>query len=252
MYTRSIRSLTLSSLVVLAAASWQVAPAAQSGDKPDSARAAPSAGAWKGDPYMLPTDALTGDPLGPIEKQVKIEVEGREFRFANRENADKFKADAQKSIAAVDEKMIRDQKPFYPLEICLVSDEKLGADAVDIVYLNRLVRLSNRDHVTTLRKDPAKYIEKLDQAVIAKQGPKYAAKTCPVSSEPLGGEMGPPVDYVVGNHLVRLCCKKCKKQIENDPLKYVHSTERKSDTGTEPKKPAKEGGGAAKGSPSQS
>ena len=106
MYTRSIRSRTLSSLVVLAAASWQVAPAAQSGDKPDSARAAPSAGAWKGDPYMLPTDALTGDPLGPIEKQVKIEVEGREFRFANRENADKFKADAQKSIAAVDEKMI--------------------------------------------------------------------------------------------------------------------------------------------------
>jgi hypothetical protein len=59
-----------------------------------------------------------------------------------------------------------------------------------------------------------------------------------VSSEALGGESGPPVDYVVGNRLVRLCCPKCKKQIADDPLKYVHATERKSDApAAEPKKP---------------
>ena len=253
MLTSSIRSFTLSFFVVLAAAAWQVAPAAQSGDKQDPAKtppaktdptkaapakAAPAATAWRGDPYMLTTDALTGEPLGPIEKQVKIDVDGREFRFANQANADKFKADPQKAIAAVDEKMIRDQKPFYPLDTCLVSGEKLDSNAVDIVYLNRLIRLSNKDHVTELRKDPSKYIEKLDQAVIAKQGPKYSAKTCPVSTEALGGEMGPPVDYVVGNRLVRLCCPKCKKQIADDPLKYVHAMDRKSEAPAgEPKKP---------------
>jgi len=251
MRIRSVRLVALSSFVVLAAAPWQAARAVQSGDKPpESAKAAPSARPWKGDPYMLPTDAMSGEPLGPIEKQVKIDVDGREFRFANQANADKFKADAQKYIAAVDEKMIREQKPFYPLDTDLVSDEKLGADAVDIVYLNRLVRLANKDQVTALRKDAAKYIEKLDQAVIAKQGPKYAAKTCPVSSEALGGEMGPPVDYVIGNHLVRLCCKNCKKDLVADPLKYLSNPDKKNDTEAQPKKPAKEPGKSAPGSKS--
>jgi hypothetical protein len=41
-----------------------------------------------------------------------------------------------------------------------------------------------------------------------------------VSGEKLGG-MGAPVDMVVKNHLIRLCCAGCKKAVLKDPDKYL-------------------------------
>jgi YHS domain-containing protein len=246
----NLRSVLVLSSIVLVFAPLSAARSqsggTQGGTPPGKAAEAPkpasTAGAWKGDPYLLAVDPVTGEPLGPIEKQVKIENDGRELRFANRENADKFQADPKKYLAAVDEKIVRDQKPFYPLDTCVVSGDKLGADAVDLVYKNRLVRLSSREHEATFRKDPAAYVEKLDRAVIAKQGPAYVAKTCPVSSEKLGGEMGDPVDYVIGNRLVRLCCNDCRADLDKDPLKYLRVPERKNETPSKPEEPRKDGG----------
>jgi hypothetical protein len=33
--------------------------------------------------------------------------------------------------------------------------------------------------------------------------------------------MGDPVDLVVGNQLIELCCAGCKKKINADPAKYI-------------------------------
>lgn len=233
----SIRSISRIVLPVFAfAASLSYSGSAQSQSPPANAPIAPvsTQQEWKGDPYTLPTDAVSGEPLGPIEKQVRIEHEGRDLRFATLENADKFKADPKKYLAAVDAKMISDQKPVYPLEVCLVTGEKLGAGAVDFVYKNRLVRLSSKDHEAAFLKDSVKYIEKLDAAVIAKQGPAYVAKSCAVSGEELGG-MGKPVDYVVGNRLIRMCCKGCKGDVVKDPMKYLSFPDRKNETEAEEK-----------------
>ena len=199
---------------IVQAAQTAKPPAAEQTAKPE----------WKGDPYLLPTDAVTGEALGPIEKQVVLQHEGREFRFAKKENADAFKTSPQKYIAAVDEKMVRQQLSFYPLDTCIVSGDKLGADAVNVVFKNRLVRFAKKEHEQTFLKDPGAYIAKLDQAVIAKQAPTYVPKTCPVSGDKLGGDMGKPIDVVIGNRLVRLCCNDCKKDIAKDPLKYLSAT----------------------------
>ena len=52
---------------------------------------------------------------------------------------------------------------------------------------------------------------------IAQQIPCYPLKTCVVSGEPLGGEMGDIVDVLHEGRLVRLCCKMCKKDLAKDP-----------------------------------
>ena len=67
---------------------------------------------------------------------------------------------------------------------------------------------------------PDKYIKELDDAIIGKEKPGYPLDKCVVSGEKLGS-MGDPVDMVVKNHLVRLCCASCRKTLAKDPDKYL-------------------------------
>jgi len=183
----------------------------------------PAQAQLSGDPYLLDTDAATGEKLGPLEKQVVIEHDGRELRFNSEESVRTFRSDPAKYVAEVDAALVRQQLPFYPLETCPVSGEKLGemGAPVDFVYRNRLVRFCCKGCKPKFLADPDKFIAKLDEAVVAAQGPNYPLTTCVVSGEELGGAMGEPIDYVVGNRLIRLCCKGCKKKIAKDPLSFL-------------------------------
>ena len=176
-----------------------------------------------GDPYPLTVDPL-GDSLVDVDKPIVIVHEGRELRFASEENLKKFKADADKYLAAVDKKIIAQQKPTYPLATCVVSGEKLGSDMgepIDIVYGNRLVRFCCEGCIGKFKKDPAKHLAKIGAAVIEAQKADYPMDTCVVSGEKFGDEMGGPIDYVIGTRLVRFCCKDCVKMFEKNPAKYL-------------------------------
>ncbi len=189
----------------------------------DAAPASDANQTASGDPYLLDTDPVSGKRLGPVDKQVIVVLEAREFRFASAQNADAFKAAPERYLPAVDAKLIGQQMPLYPLETCLVSGHKLGkpGTSYDFVHWNRLVRLSSKEHLATFLKDVPKYIGKLDAAVIEHQKGKYKRATCVVSSEKLGGAMGEPIDHVAGNRLIRFCCKSCLKDFGKDPLKYM-------------------------------
>ena len=177
---------------------------------------------FKGDTYLLGTDPVTGDKLP--DAPLIYQHEGRELRFADQKSLDTFKADTAKYLPKVDEQMIQQQLPFYPLDTCMISGDNLGGDmgkAVDLIYKNRLLRFCCKDCVKDFQKDPAKYIAKLDAAVIARQGPNYPLTTCPVSGDKLGGDMGKAVEQIVGNRLVRFCCADCPKDFAKNPLKYL-------------------------------
>lgn len=142
--------------------------------------------------------------------------------------ADSGRQDSESASAPKDEKEKADlaalQKKSYPIETCVVSGEKLGGDMgepVDYFHNGRLVRFCCKGCVSKFEKDPAKYLAKLDSAVIEKEKANYPLDTCVVSGEKLGGDMGEPIDYVVANRLVRLCCKGCIKDLEKDPAKYI-------------------------------
>src|SRR5204862_5624524 len=113
------------------------------------------------------------------------------------------------------------QKSTYPLDADPVTGAKLGDKAVDHVYGTRLVRFANADSVALFDKDPKAAMAKVDRAWIEALRPSYALKTCVVSDEPLGGEMGEPVDYLYGTRLVRFCCKRCPSKFEKDPAPFL-------------------------------
>jgi len=109
----------------------------------------------------------------------------------------------------------------YPLATCIVSGETLDpADTVTKEYDGRQVRFCCDRCVKKFEKDKAGYLAQLDAAILEDQLPGYPMDTCPVSGEKLGG-MGEPVNHVVGNRLVRLCCKNCIADIDADPAQYI-------------------------------
>lgn len=168
-----------------------------------------------GDPWPLAVCALAGEKLG--DDAVTVVHEGRELRFCCAKCVEKFKADPAAVIAKADKRIIEDQAKFYPVTTCLImpDEELVAGDIEEVVYNNRLFRFCCKKCVRKFKEDPEKYWGKLDAAVIAAQKPTYTATTCPVSGEKLGSH-GDPVNMVVANRLVRLCCKGCRSEVQKN------------------------------------
>jgi hypothetical protein len=49
----------------------------------------------------------------------------------------------------------------------------------------------------------------------------YPLKTCVVSGDVYGGDLGPPVKITYKGREVILCCNSCVKKFNRDPEKYV-------------------------------
>jgi YHS domain-containing protein len=50
-------------------------------------------------------------------------------------------------------------------------------------------------------------------------------KTCPISGDKLGGDMGEPFKFVYEGQEVKLCCSMCKAKFDKDPAKYIKKIE---------------------------
>ncbi|MFH1312354.1 MAG: YHS domain-containing protein [Candidatus Eisenbacteria bacterium] len=110
----------------------------------------------------------------------------------------------------------------YPLETCIVSGEKLGSMGTPFIYEHegREIRFCCKGCVGGFQKDPAGYLKKMDEAIIAGEVPDYPLDTCVVSGDTLG-TMGDPVDRVYDNRLARLCCAGCIHKFEKQPDQYM-------------------------------
>ena len=181
-----------------------------------------------GDPYPLATCPISGKKLGEMGSPVlrvygagADGAGGREVRFCCDKCPARFESDPAKSFAKLDAEMTKDQAPLYPLTTSLVSGDKLPEKPVEFIYCNRLVRVGSEAEKATFLKDTKTYLKKLNEAVIAAQGKNYPLDKCPVSHEEFGGSMGEPVDIVRAGRLIRLCCKSCKADLDQDPAAYI-------------------------------
>jgi len=111
---------------------------------------------------------------------------------------------------------------LYPLSACIVSGEEFAGQAAPalISHEGREIRFCCSDCVKDFEGDPEAYVAALDAAIIATQRATYPSEVCVVSGEKLGS-MGDPVEKVVGNRLVRLCCESCLDDLEADPAAYI-------------------------------
>ena len=128
---------------------------------------------------------------------------------------------AETAAAPSDSARIAEQLPWYPLDTCLVTEQKLDAlgQRIDFLHEGRLVRLCCAPCAEMFRDDPESYLADLDAAIVAAQGPTYPLETCPVSGKPLGS-MGDVYEHVHGTRLVRFCCAGCVKSFEKDAEKH--------------------------------
>lgn len=108
------------------------------------------------------------------------------------------------------------QRPCYPLKTCAVCAKELDKNAVPVVLDKRLVMVCSDACKPGVEAKKAEVFKAIDAGVIAAQKASYPLEKCPISGEKLG-EMGEPVDKVVGMRLVRLCCKGCIGKLEGDP-----------------------------------
>ncbi|MCC6230338.1 MAG: hypothetical protein IT432_14080 [Phycisphaerales bacterium] len=173
-----------------------------------------------GEAYPLSTCPISGGKLGSMGDPIVKIYDGREVRFCCKSCPPKFENDLAQNIATLDKAIINDQAPLYPLKTSVVSGKALPEKPVEFVYGNRLVRVASADEKTAFMIKPDTFIAELDKAAIDAQAKDYPLKKCAVSGEELGS-MGKPIDVVVGGRLIRLCCKSCKKDVLNDPAKFI-------------------------------
>ena len=170
-------------------------------------------------PYLLDTCPITGNKLGSMgEPPVEI-IDGREVRFCCAGCIPKFKADKVTKFKEIDAKMIAQQLPYYPIDTCVVSGEKLDSkDAVvNFIYGNRLFRTCCNDCKDEFLANPAEFVPELDEAIIKSQKKSYPITYCVIGRGELGG-MGGPDNMIVGNRLVQLCCAGCRPKVLKNPL----------------------------------
>ena len=173
----------------------------------------------RGDVYTLDTCSVSGEKLGSMGDPIVQVHEGREIRFCCAGCPDIFEKDPAQYIAKIDAQMIAQQKAHYPLEIGVVSGEAFDGTAIDRIVGNRLVRFSSENYASTFDASPAKYLAKLDAAVVAKQTADYPFDVCMVSGEKFAE--GKSFDMVVANRLVKLCCEMCVEQVNKRPARFL-------------------------------
>jgi hypothetical protein len=169
-------------------------------------------------PYTLP-GCPVGGPLGSMGDPVVKVYDNREVRFCCAGCIGEFEGNKAKYWGEIDSKIVEQQLMHYPIGACIVTGEKLGADAVSHVHNNRLVRLANADAVAEFKADPKRHLDALDKRIIEAQLPGYPMDHCPVGG-PLGS-MGEPVNFIYMNRLVRFCCGGCETSLVNEPTKYM-------------------------------
>jgi YHS domain-containing protein len=123
--------------------------------------------------------------------------------------------------AVKEEKKIEKPKP-YPLSTCLVSGEKFGGamgEPYVFAHQGREIKLCCQGCLKEFNKNTAKYLAKWDAA--AKKVKPYPLKTCVVSDQPLGGDMGEPYVFIHEGREIKLCCQGCLKEFNKAPAKYL-------------------------------
>lgn len=176
--------------------------------------------------YALDTCPISGQKLGsmgdPVVKEYEHNGEKREVRLCCSSCIEPFEKEKDKHFAAIDEKLIEQQKAHYPLENCIVSGRSLDESdtVVDKIHEGRLVRFCCPGCPQRFKADPDRYMVRLDEAIIKQQREDYPLKTCVVASMELGS-MGEPDEVIVGGTLVRFCCAGCHGGFKEDPAKHL-------------------------------
>jgi YHS domain-containing protein len=144
------------------------------------------------------------------------------------------KPDAKKAVASPAK-----NQP-YTLSTCPVSGEALGSmgDPIVMEIDGREVRFCCKMCVGKFEKNKADYFNEIDKQMIADQMPYYPSTNCVVSGESLIEDgKDTAINMIHANRLVRLCCKMCVSEFNEDPGAYIAKLDKAAADEQRPKYP---------------
>ncbi len=117
--------------------------------------------------YPMTTCPVSREALGSMGEPVDYVYNNRLVRFCCNGCVRGFKKDPAPVLAVLDEAIMAEQLPDYPLDTCPISGQKLGAmgEPVDYIVANRLVRFCCNGCVSVFYKEPAPHLEKITMAL---------------------------------------------------------------------------------------
>lgn len=197
----------------------------QSLPQPEPAPTSPApADTPAGDAYYLSGCASCGGTLGAKGEAIELLLEGRELRFCTAACRDAFVADPVRGLARIDRVIADDQRNWYPPGPSIVSGRALPAQPVEFVWRNRLFRVADQAERDLVLAAPRDMLRRLDAAVIQAQRGAYGMPDrCPVQGDILPGDT--PLDLVVANRMVRVCCPRCARVVRARPSSYLPMVE---------------------------
>jgi hypothetical protein len=175
----------------------------------------------EGDRYYLNRCPQCHRYLGTRGDPIERSYDHRHIRFCHEECRVAFEANLPNSIARLDDQMIADQLPWYPLQSCVVTGEPLPAVPIDLIFRNRLVRLSNESARTKFLADPSTFWQKLTDATIEFLLPRYWVTKCPEQGTQLKPKADPQLIVVCASRIVRVCCLDCYDRVIERPANYL-------------------------------
>jgi hypothetical protein len=189
----------------------------------DAVTARPTNGATnepQGDRYYLGTCATCDSVLGSRGEAVERVIARRDLRFCRESCSEAFERNVDASVRRLDGVMADDQRPHYPITTCIVSGRSLGDAPVEVVLGNRLFRVHSARERAALLADPDRVLRELDEACLNAQSPTYAMPDkCPVQGDILDSDT--PIDIVIANRMVRVCCMRCVRVVRARPSQYL-------------------------------
>ncbi len=120
------------------------------------------------DYYPLTTCVVDGKSL---EQTASLDFvfRNRLFLLCSFECQEKLTAKPAEFFTRLNQAVIKQQTPSYPLTTCIVSGKTLGEKAINHVVGNQLVRLFDSTQLNRFDENPGKYL-----ADLRKLGPKHA------------------------------------------------------------------------------
>lgn len=112
----------------------------------------------------------------------------------------------------------------YTLETCAASGRPIDVKGTPqtVRFEGRELKFCCKGCADYVKKNPAKFLGKVDEQLIAQQKPIYPTGKCLVAGKPLSkGGKDAGVDVMVGNRLFRVCCGRCASKVKANPAKYA-------------------------------
>jgi len=157
---------------------------------------------------------------GKINKDLYADYQGKRVYFCCAGCADEFKKDPAKYVKKLEDAGVTLEKTPVPQTTCPVLGGKINKDLY-ADYQGKRVYFCCAACADEFKKDPAKYVKKLEDAGVTLEKTPVPQTACPV----LGGKINKELFADYQGKRVYFCCAGCADEFKKDPAKYVKKLE---------------------------